>query len=110
MHNLAALPWLPGAPDDFRARCKSMASGEDVRCLATHALDLTQLGQLARGMERLPTLAPLTPFRLAVLSSTTVEFLLPPLKASGARHGMAMEVLAHPMARWCSRYWTRTPK
>jgi FkbH-like protein len=96
MKNFAALPWLPDAPEDFRARCKSMASGEDVRCLATHALDLTQLGQLARGMERLPTLAPLTPFRLALLSSTTVEFLLSPIKASGARHGMAMDVFGSP--------------
>jgi FkbH-like protein len=96
MQHLAALPWLPGAPDDFRARCKSMASGEDARFLATHALDLTQLGQLARAMGRLPALAPLTPFRLAVLSSTTVDFLLPPLKVSGARHGLAMEVFGSP--------------
>ncbi|HCY14477.1 MAG: haloacid dehalogenase [Curvibacter sp. GWA2_64_110] len=96
MQHLAALPWLPDAPDDFRARCKSMANGEDARFLATHALDLTQLGQLARAMQRLDTLVPLTPFKLAVLSSTTVDFLLPPLIASGARHGFAMEVFGPP--------------
>jgi len=73
-----------------------MANGEDARFLATHALDLTQLGQLARAMQRLDTLVPLTPFKLAVLSSTTVDFLLPPLIASGARHGFAMEVFGPP--------------
>jgi FkbH-like protein len=96
MKNIAALPWLPSAPEDFRAQCKSIASAEDVRFLATHALDLTQLGQLARAMERLPTLDPLTPFRLAIMSSTTVDFLLPHLKVSGARHGLGMELFASP--------------
>jgi FkbH-like protein len=73
-----------------------MANGEDARFLATHALDLTQLGQLARAMQRLDTLVPLTPFKLTVLSSATVDFLLPPLVASGARHGLAMEVFGPP--------------
>lgn len=96
MQHLASLPWLPDSPDDFRDRCKSMANGEDARFLATHALDLTQLGQLARAMQRLDTLVPLTPFKLAILSSSTVDFLLPPLIASGARHGVAMEVFGPP--------------
>ncbi len=92
MHNLATLPWLSEAPPDFRARCKSLGDGSDARFLATHALNLTQLGQLARAMRRKATLDPLTPFKLAVLSNSTVDFLLDPIVASGARHGLALSV------------------
>ena len=96
MHDLAALPWLPQPPADFRARCKSLADGAAAQFLATHALDLTQLGQLARALQRLEAKAPLTPFKLAVLGSATVDFLVEPLVATGARHGLALQVLASP--------------
>ncbi len=96
MHNLAALPWLPDAPPDFRARCKSLGDGNDARFLATHALSLTQLGQLTRAMHRMESLDPLTPFKLVVLSGTTVDFLLDPIMASGARHGLALNVYGSP--------------
>ncbi|MCB1886618.1 MAG: HAD family hydrolase [Rhodocyclaceae bacterium] len=99
MQNVAALPWLPDAPEDFRSQVKGMTNGDTARHLATHALNLTQLGQLARQMHRLDSLAPLHPFNLALLSSNTVDFLLPPLVASGARHGLALNVFGAPFGQ-----------
>lgn len=96
MNKLTDLPWLPNAPDNFRTKCKEMTNGEDARFLASHRLDLTQLGQLSREMKRLDTLAPLIPFNLAVLSSATVDFFLPSIVATGARHGFAMNMFGSP--------------
>ncbi|MBR0566025.1 HAD family hydrolase [Azoarcus sp. L1K30] len=76
-----------------------MGNGDDARQLSTHALDLTQLGQLARSMRRLTSLAPLTPFKLAILGSATVDFLIEPLVASGARYGLALEVFGSPFGQ-----------
>lgn len=96
------LQWLPAAPDDFGARLKTLAAGHDpvgrrVQALANHALDTVQLNRLAKAIARLKEqpagLAPLVPFRLAILSNATVDFLVPPLIATAARHGIALEVI-----------------
>ncbi len=98
------LQWLPVAPEDFNARLKTLADGEGalgrrVQALATHALDTMQLNRFAKALARLrekdgaAALAPLTPFRLAILSNGTVDFLVPPLIATAARHGIALEVI-----------------
>ena len=99
------LQWLPPAPEDFAARVRSIgapgqsdaAPGREVQALANHALDPTQLTRLARLIARLreegATLAPLTPFRLAILSNATIDFIVPALIATAARHGIALEVI-----------------
>jgi FkbH-like protein len=96
------LGWLPRVPQEFSSRLKALPSadgpvGDQIQALASYALDLNQLTKLAkaigkaRGEDR--SLAPLTPFRLAVLSNSTIDFIVPALVASAARHGIALEVI-----------------
>jgi FkbH-like protein len=96
------LLWLPRAPQDFSGRQKSLAHsdgpvGGELQALALHALDLNQLTKLAKviGNARAEgkSLNPLTPFRLAVLSNSTIDMIVPALVASAARHGIALEVI-----------------
>jgi FkbH-like protein len=93
------LQWLPRAPQDFSEKLKSFGSspGRAIQALAKHALDLNQLTKLAKAISRLGkeqmSLDPLAPFRLAVLSNSTFELIVPALIASGARHGLALEVI-----------------
>ncbi len=103
MSNLyTQLQWLPPAPDDFSARVKALGQtdaplGGELRALANHALDQSQLTRLAKAISKLraagTALDPLTPFRLAVLSNATIDFIVPALIASAARHGIALEVI-----------------
>ena len=95
----STLSWLPPAPADFRERCRALPQaksgiGRAVQHLATHALDDSQLSQLARAIGKLQAsgadLAPLTPFRLGVLGNGTLDLLLPALVASAARAGIAL--------------------
>jgi FkbH-like protein len=96
------LEWLPRAPQDFAERLKSLGSsagpiGRELQALALHALDLNQLTKLAKGISRARTegksIDPLTPFRLAILSNSTIDLILPALVASAARRGIALEVI-----------------
>ncbi|MBV8666298.1 MAG: HAD family hydrolase [Burkholderiaceae bacterium] len=99
------LAWLPPKPEDFGARCKALPSSVDastdigtvLRALANHALDGNDLERLAKALQRTRaqghTLAPLTPFRLAILSNATANFLAPALAASALRHGIALEII-----------------
>jgi FkbH-like protein len=98
----AELQWLPRAPQGFSARVKALGSssdslGSEIQALASHALDLNQLMKLAQGIGKAhkdgKSLDPLTPFRLAVLSNSTVDLLVPALIASAARHGIALEAI-----------------
>jgi len=98
----AELQWLPRAPGDFPARLKALANsagshGRELQELALCSLDLNQLTKLAKAIGKLQSdgksLAPLTPFRLAVLSNSTIDFLVPALVATAARHGIALEVI-----------------
>jgi len=99
------LHWLPQAPADFSARLKDLDAqgdglGAAVQAIASYALDINQLTKLARRIGNArnhgKNLAPLTPFRLAILSNATVDFLGPALVASAARHGVALEVVQPP--------------
>jgi FkbH-like protein len=94
------LAWLPRAPADFNARCRALADeptelGRRAQRLANHALDDNQLHRLAKALQKAReaghALAPLTPFRLGLLSNATSHFLVPPLVATAARHGIALE-------------------
>jgi FkbH-like protein len=98
----AELQWLPRAPGDFSQRLKALADspgplGGELRSLASRALDLNQLTKLAKAMGKAcaegKPLNPLTPFRLAVLSNSTIDLIVPALVASAARHGIALEVI-----------------
>ncbi len=99
----ANLGWLPKAPLDFRFRCRSITQaesnlGNDLRALASYCLDSNQLDHLAKIIEHARqtgrTLQPLIPFRLGLLSNSTVDFLVPALTATAARHGVALEVVS----------------
>jgi FkbH-like protein len=96
------LRWLPPAPDGFPCQLKSVdrsseTLGRDLQALASYAMDLNQLTKLAKfiGQARAESrsLAPLVPFRLAVLSNSTVDLVVPALVASAARHGISLEVV-----------------
>jgi FkbH-like protein len=98
----AKLSWLPLAPADFAAQCRSVLEtggslGSRVQELASYALDENQLDRLAkvitRGRESGRSLAPLTPFRLGLLSNSTTDFIVPGLIASAARHGIDLECI-----------------
>jgi len=97
------LRWLPRPPETFAEQLKQLAPGphlgDELRRLATSALDLNQLTRLARSIARLKkggaTLQPLLPIRLALLSNATIQMLAPALVASAARHGFDLELL-HP--------------
>ncbi len=107
MHPLyTELQWLPRPESNFSAALKLLASaqgpiGRELQQLALPALDLNQLTKVARVIEKIrraapgegPTLDPLVPFRLAVLSNSTIEMIVPALIASAARHGIALEII-----------------
>jgi FkbH-like protein len=100
------LQWLPRVPEDFSGRLKVLNNstaplGRDLQALAMHALQLNQLMKLAKTIGRASaganadgkSLEPLTPFRLAVLSNATIDFIAPALVGSAARHGIVLEVV-----------------
>jgi FkbH-like protein len=98
----AELQWLPRAPKEFAGRLKALRNGSrslgrEVQALASHALDLNQLTKLAKVIGKAQaeeeSLEPLTRFRLAVLSNSTMDLIVPALVASAARHGIALEVI-----------------
>ena len=99
----ANLGWLPPPPEDFAVDCRSLPSrrgdlGKPVRALASYSLDLNQLIRLSRTINEIRksggSLAPLTSFKLGVLSNSTSDFILPALVASAARHGIALTVIS----------------
>jgi FkbH-like protein len=98
----AELQWLPRAPQDFSQRVKALMGsrgslGREIHALAQYGLDINQLTRLSKVISTTilneEALAPLTPFRLAVLSNSTVGLIVPALVASAARHGVALEVI-----------------
>ncbi len=98
----ANLGWLPRAPEDFRAKCRTLLDdpaglGRSLQLLAKHALDADQLFLLGRTIEKARvkglSFAPLTDFRLGVLSSSTSELLVPAIVSSAARHGISLNCI-----------------
>jgi hypothetical protein len=96
------LQWLPRPPREFRERLRDLENsagqlGRELQSLALHALDVNQLTKLAKtiGKARADgrSLEPLVPLRLAVLSNSTIDLIVPALVASAARHGIALEVI-----------------
>jgi len=97
----AELKWLQKAPDDISQRIKSLdfssnLLGRELQALASHSLDLNQSARLAKAISKArerESLHPLVPFRLAILSNSTTDLLLPTLVTSAARYGIALEVI-----------------
>lgn len=96
------LQWLPRAPQEFSARLKAATEsqeplGPQLKALAMCSLDLNQLTKLSKAIGKAlsagTSLEPLVPFRLAVLSNSTIDMIVPALVASSARHGVALEVI-----------------
>ncbi len=96
------LQWLPPAPKGFSDRLKALGNlpgplGRELQALAQCSLNLNQLTKLAKAIARASTdgksLDPLVPFRLAVLSNSTVDLVVPALVASAARRGIALDVI-----------------
>jgi len=100
------LQWLPRAPKDFSESLKALANstatpGRALQALASYGLDLNQLTRLAKALDRTmekaraagSSLDSLIPFRLAVLSNSTIDMIVPALRASALRYGIALEVV-----------------
>ena len=97
------LSWLPRPAQDFSSQCKealrdSQSLGSRIRALASCGLDENQLIRLAKVISSAraekKSLAPLTEYRLALISNATVDFIVPALTATAARYGIALECVA----------------
>jgi len=96
------LEWLPRAPQDFSEKLKSLGNscgtlGRELQLLSSYSLELNQLTKLAKLFGKLrsegKSLDPLVPFRLALLSNSTLDLIVPALVASAVRRGIALEVV-----------------
>jgi FkbH-like protein len=94
------LSWLPQPPADFNALCRAVLEhpeslGHRIRALASSALHENQLIRLAKliatARQAGHSLAPLTPYRLGLISNATTDLIVPVLVATAARHGIALE-------------------
>jgi FkbH-like protein len=100
-HDLyAELRWLPRPPADFDARLRALRAatepaGAELRALASYGLADNRLAKLARlitvARASGRSLAPLTPYRLGIVSNSTSEFLSAAITATGARFGFDVE-------------------
>jgi FkbH-like protein len=96
------LRWLPRVAEGFSERLKDLANqpgplGRELQLLASDALELNHLTKLAKAIGKARaegrSLDPFVPFKLAVLSNSTFDLIVPALVASAARHGIALEVI-----------------
>jgi FkbH-like protein len=98
-HMFADLAWLPRTPADFGRQCRAALDsdciGAHIQALAGYALDANQLVRLGRVLDSAhaagESLHPLVPFRLGVLGNGVLDVVVPALRASAARHGVALE-------------------
>src|ERR1017187_180901 len=110
------LQWLPRVSQEFSARLKALENsagplGCELQALALQALDLNQLTKLARFIAKAQSegrnLNPLTPFRLAMLSNSTIDLIVPALVASAVRpHPVLRRVRARSVCRPAERVGT----
>jgi FkbH-like protein len=98
------LPWLLPQPEGFRRLCaeadaRSGDRGNDLRALASHALDINGMHRLASSVSAAVAAKaerPLTPLKLGLISNATTDYLITALVASAARYGLALTVVAAP--------------
>jgi FkbH-like protein len=96
------LPWLLSPPTNVRATLRETLAAErldeaQVRKLGTYALDLGGLESLGKVVrkhrESLIRDAGLTPFRLGIASSHTMDYLVAALPGTALRHNLVLEVV-----------------
>jgi FkbH-like protein len=101
MNDLFGLPWLLPAPSDFKARARAALSAPsldqgEVRKLGAYALDLSHLGTMNKVVRRhradLIRKAGLTPFRLGIASSHTMDYVALALPGTALRHNLVLDV------------------
>lgn len=90
------LSWLTPAPDDFRGRLKDIRAGTApaaaLGALAAHDLDIDRLMALDKAVRVVgPGETGAVPLRLALLSEATTDYAAPAIRATGLRHGFAIE-------------------
>jgi FkbH-like protein len=102
MKNPFQMSWLLPQPVDFRARVKALLNAGspetgEVHRLTAFDLDMTGLEALrklvSKRREWLVTKAGLTPFRLGIVSSHTMDYLAQALSGSALRHGLVLDVV-----------------
>ena len=99
--SLTNLPWLPSPSPDISKLLKAVFDkpqpGRELQALAMYDLEANQLTRLAGVLSKLraagTSLQPLVPFKLAILSNATLDLVVPAIIASGARHGIDLEVI-----------------
>jgi FkbH-like protein len=101
MNTPFSLSWLLPQPANFRARVRSLQTAEtpdpsELRRLAAFDLDLTGLDALRKLVlakrDWLVGSVGLTPFKLGIVSSHTVDYLAAALPGSALRHGLVLDV------------------
>lgn len=101
--SIESLSWLHQAPEDFRNQVRALGvdegrvAGVALSDLANHALDLNQLLQFDRALNRIAGRVDpgaLSEMRLAVLADATTDFTVPAIRVSALRHGVLAEVFA----------------
>ena len=98
------LGWLPAPAAEFRKVLKTWPEKNDpagfLRFLATHSLNIDQLGSLARQLDRARDAGvrfeQLVPYTLGILSNATTEHITPALRATALRHGVLLDTVAAP--------------
>jgi FkbH-like protein len=91
-------------PEDFRKLCADVDGmagmrGKRLRHLSSYDLNLNGLDRLARSVNaaaKAGCAAPLDMVKLAVISNATTDLWIGPLIASGARYGLALDIVAAP--------------
>jgi FkbH-like protein len=100
--SLSDLPWLLPAPADFKARVRAALAASsidplEVRKLGGYALDLSSLdlmGKLVRKHRAgLIRTGGLTPFRLGIASSHTMDHVASALPGTALRHNLVVDVV-----------------
>lgn len=100
---MTELDWLPPKPDDWNARLRAIAALPDAAArwaecvaLSRYRIDFLETAKLDREMQRLRERSLLVPnttrpsLRLALLSSSTVQHLVPGLRVGALRHGIEL--------------------
>jgi FkbH-like protein len=99
---LLDLAWLPRPPENFGALCRAASTetaglGGELARLASYGHDDNGLSRLAKLITQARAngvgLEPLLPYRLAILSNSTTDYLAAALTATAARHGLALECI-----------------
>ena len=102
--DVLAMPWLPAAPEDLRSQLRaldeqSVADGAMLQRLASHRLDSASalaLGRALRRFQATSALEALRPLRLAVLASSTFNFIVDALPAAALRRGLSLAIETAP--------------